>query len=391
MLNWILRKIFRITNGSIYALPEQNNNNNRNGNNRNDTATTTTTITTTNDNEPINRADVYITENEPRYYCRFCNGHSHNIFNCNSPLVNDVLNEYIFNAFRLKYDRNLLYIYLFQKQRVVLQMIAIHNRINISHKTHGELAEEVMKKFILMSMSNRRYINGYGNSTNLPFEILRRHHTQLFNMMRFEIGLQPNGETNQYEDENEMENEETYAIQQHNNEQNVTHRRIKRRMRIVRRFSNGLSVSNEITENTNETENNTINRQHPITSFPLKLNDTTKFTPLNKCNGECPICFENNNDSEKKMTFVTTNCNHSFCVNCVKQLIYQKISSNTTQHMFEPKKLTLQCPMCRTKINSLYAESVTDTYTFEQLSVLLRKNHVITEMRKCYSSGDING
>lgn len=339
MLNWILRKIFRISTTPLNSIHPH--------------------IEHT-DDELRNFNSLYIPENEPIGYCRFCNSHSHNIFGCNHPSVNETLNEYITNAFRLKYDHHLLYIYLFQKQRVVLQMIAIRNRINISRKSHSEIAEEIMQKFLLSTIINRRHIYSTENRANMSFEITRRQQTQLFNMMCIDIGLQPNvlnDETSHYE---ERDNGNIYAIQ-NGNDQYVTHRVRERimRMRIMRRFTNNSFIPSEPTEPTEPTENQT-EYIHLNPSIPLELAEMSNFTAKNKCYGECPICFDTNDNAEQNITFVTTNCDHSFCISCIKKIISQKLLSNTTQNIFEPTKFALQCPLCRTTVNSLYAESKTD-------------------------------
>lgn len=49
---------------------------------------------------------------------------------------------------------------------------------------------------------------------------------------------------------------------------------------------------------------------------------------------ECPICFENTTQK------VVSNCDHSFCFNCISKYI-------------KNKNYNCDCPMCRVKINSL--------------------------------------
>lgn len=54
----------------------------------------------------------------------------------------------------------------------------------------------------------------------------------------------------------------------------------------------------------------------------------------------CPICY----DCENTSIYVKTNCNHSFCVPCMKTMLDRNHS--------------LDCPMCRCKITQLITNDV---------------------------------
>ena len=76
-----------------------------------------------------------------------------------------------------------------------------------------------------------------------------------------------------------------------------------------------------------------------------------------KCDDDCVICFE----PKPRTQFAKTNCNHEFCVDCVKS----HVQSNKSR----PSKIV--CPMCRSDINEL---SITDVHihsNFQEFIVAL--------------------
>jgi hypothetical protein len=73
----------------------------------------------------------------------------------------------------------------------------------------------------------------------------------------------------------------------------------------------------------------------------LDLSKSTDST----CDDDCVICFE----PKPRKQFAKTNCNHEFCVECVK--------SHVQSNKFRPTQIV--CPMCRSDIKEL---SITDVY-----------------------------
>ena len=67
---------------------------------------------------------------------------------------------------------------------------------------------------------------------------------------------------------------------------------------------------------------------------------TKKFCIFTKkfLNDECPICFDN----ILPETRAKVGCNHSFCINCIKEYI-----------IFSENKKSLTCPCCRQTITSM--------------------------------------
>jgi hypothetical protein len=76
--------------------------------------------------------------------------------------------------------------------------------------------------------------------------------------------------------------------------------------------------------------------------FTIKIETlkTTKYCIFTKkfLNNECPICFDN----ILPETRVKVECNHSFCIDCIKEYI-----------IFSENKKSLTCPCCRSNITNM--------------------------------------
>lgn len=63
---------------------------------------------------------------------------------------------------------------------------------------------------------------------------------------------------------------------------------------------------------------------------------------------DCPICLEN----KYLDNFITTNCNHNFCEECIETLL----KSKTIKLLRDPQRgilvAKIKCPMCRTHVNA---------------------------------------
>jgi hypothetical protein len=75
-------------------------------------------------------------------------------------------------------------------------------------------------------------------------------------------------------------------------------------------------------------------------TIQLETLKTTRFFIFTKTfiNDDCPICFEN----ILPETRAKVGCNHSFCIDCIKEHI-----------IYSENKKTLTCPCCRTPITNL--------------------------------------
>ena len=67
---------------------------------------------------------------------------------------------------------------------------------------------------------------------------------------------------------------------------------------------------------------------------------TTRFCIFTKkfLNNECPICFDNILPETRSKI----GCNHSFCINCIKEYI-----------IYSENKKSLTCPCCRSVITNM--------------------------------------
>ena len=81
---------------------------------------------------------------------------------------------------------------------------------------------------------------------------------------------------------------------------------------------------------------------------------TTKFCIFTKkfLNDECPICFEN----ILPETRAKVGCNHSFCLNCIKEYI-----------IYSEKKNELTCPYCRRYITNIKLFNTTEMINITKL------------------------
>jgi hypothetical protein len=76
---------------------------------------------------------------------------------------------------------------------------------------------------------------------------------------------------------------------------------------------------------------------------------------------DCPICLEN----KCLDNFITTNCNHNFCEECVESLLKSK-TLKLIRHPYRGILVAkIKCPMCRTRVNTF----------------IVRKEHMLTKLR----------
>jgi ribosomal protein S27E len=75
-------------------------------------------------------------------------------------------------------------------------------------------------------------------------------------------------------------------------------------------------------------------------TIQLETLKTTKFLIFKKTflNDQCPICFDNIIPE----TRAKVGCNHSFCIDCLKEYI-----------IFSENKKSLTCPCCRSNITNI--------------------------------------
>ena len=90
---------------------------------------------------------------------------------------------------------------------------------------------------------------------------------------------------------------------------------------------------------------------------------TTRFCIFTKTflNDECPICFEN----ILPETRAKIGCNHSFCINCIKEYI-----------VFSEDKKTLTCPCCRRNITNMKLLNKTEMTNIKNLVNVPRHNNM---------------
>lgn len=90
---------------------------------------------------------------------------------------------------------------------------------------------------------------------------------------------------------------------------------------------------------------------------------TTRFCIFTKTflNDECPICFEN----ILPETRAKIGCNHSFCINCIKEYI-----------VFSEDKKTLTCPCCRRNITNMNLLNKTEMTNIKNLVNVPRHNNM---------------
>jgi len=89
-------------------------------------------------------------------------------------------------------------------------------------------------------------------------------------------------------------------------------------------------------------------------TIQLETLKTTRFFIFKKVflNDECPICFDN----ILPETRTKIGCNHSFCIDCIKEHI-----------IYSEDKKSLTCPCCRTPITNMKLLNKTEMNNIKNL------------------------
>jgi len=92
------------------------------------------------------------------------------------------------------------------------------------------------------------------------------------------------------------------------------------------------------------------------------MTSTSVIKNEDKDKDQCPICLSNNLTSENEMT---TNCNHSFCNDCLTQHI----------NSFKEKERAPNCPCCRATIKAIRTSSKTNAEYYRKYICRDSLNH----------------
>jgi len=297
------------------------------------------------------------------YCCAFCDENGHTINHCKSPKVKELIDE----SFRLSSLQEGEPERQFENWMKTLSLVEIKIlglQFNISLWLREKLMRQtVLKVYCLIIQNNKEVIADYVKSVDQKIqeekEERKRKRENIISTTNIDLGRQREAEEAHQRETEEIQRREAEEAQQREAERQEAERENQREQRRLERerqdtereqytYDIAFQIDNDIMRienpvlrefamsNRNTVLHNAIRRyRYQQKNREPKFNIQIKKASIENASCDCPICYE----SVLTKKSIKTNCEHSFCGECVIKLLDK---SNQNNH--------LNCPMCREKI-----------------------------------------
>jgi len=304
------------------------------------------------------------------YCCAFCGENGHTINHCKSPKVKELIDE-SFCLSSLQEGERERQFEDWMKTLSLVEIKILGLQFNISLWLREKLLRQtVLQVYLFIIQNNKDAISDYVKSVHQMIQDekdeRKRKRENITSITGIDLGRQEaerqeaerQKETEEAERQKETEEAERREAERREAEEEAQReiqreqRRIERQRQDMEReqytYDIAFQIDNDIMRienpvlrefamtNRNTVLHNAIRRyRYQQKNREPKFNIQVKKASIENASCDCPICYESVNTKKS----IKTNCDHSFCGECVIKLIDK---SNHLDH--------LNCPMCREKI-----------------------------------------
>ena len=269
---------------------------------------------------PIQTKIVKTPVEKPVKKCSFCKKPGHNITVCNEKkdaLIVTVLFKFINSCETKEELRDTLNGFTLAK----IKLLSKHFRLSSSTERKHIIVDKLMP--LCIEKQSTQWINNYEIIREILNEYPGRSLTEIIDMKVIELYRNNNANSAFHEFTNG-----NWFIRLNFNNQSPT---------IRNQITNGyIRALDYITSIMNGEQ---PSQQWKITPIMPRLYTESELREIK----QCPICY----DDTPEINLMTTNCNHTFCYNCI------------TNHLdTERNKQSPHCPMCRSTITTMNIKSI---------------------------------